>query len=205
MNFIKNKEYYNFVRHDLIEMLPRIDGRFLEVGCGGGATLDLLKQKGAVYTAGIDISPESIQDAKNKGVDCALVANIEKDDLPYSEKEFDCIILADVLEHLYDPWTTLKKLTRYLTDDGYVLLSLPNIKYYQILHRLIFHDEWRYEEAGILDVSHIRFFTLSEILRLLASADLQPVDVRRNFLSSRKMRIINKLLGGRLDDFFTYQ
>lgn len=186
-------------------MLPLIRGRFLEIGCGTGGTLELLKKRGAVYTAGVDIDAESIKMAIDKGVDSAIVANIEKDELPYREKEFNCIILADVLEHLYDPWSTLKKMTKYLADDGSLLISLPNIKYYKVLRRLIFHDEWSYADAGILDATHIRFFTLKEILRLLSFADLQPVYIKRIFSSSKKMKMFNKLLFGKLDGFFTYQ
>lgn len=205
MKFKKDMHYHSYIRSELVDMLPSVRGRFLEIGCGTGETLELLKKKGAEYTAGVDINAESIKMATDKGLDSAVVADIEKDDLPYLEKEFDCIILADVLEHLYDPWNTLKKMTNYLADDGYLLVSLPNIKYYKIIRRLIFHDEWSYSDAGILDTTHIRFFTLGEIHRLLAFAGLKSVVIRRNFSSSNKMKIINKLLFGRLDNFFTYQ
>jgi SAM-dependent methyltransferase len=205
LNFIKNIEYSSHIRAELIEMIPLIRGRFLEIGCGTGGTLELLKQRGAAYTAGIDINAESIKMAIDRGVDAAIVADIEKDELPYREKEFDCIILADVLEHLYDPWNTLKKVTYYLADDGYLLLSLPNIKYYKVLRRLIFHDEWTYEDAGILDTTHVRFFTLKEIHRILKSSGLKSVLVKKNFSSSIRMKILNKLLFRKLDNFFTYQ
>jgi methionine biosynthesis protein MetW len=205
MQFKKNIHYHSHARSELVEMLPLIRGRFLEIGCGTGGTLELLKQRGAVYTAGVDINAESIKMATDRGLDSAIVADIEKDELPYREKEFDCIILADVLEHLYDPWNTLKKMTYYLADDGYILISLPNIKYYKVIRRLIFHDEWTYSDAGILDSTHIRFFTLREIYRILESSGLKSVHVKKNFSSSRRMKILNKLLFRKLDNFFTYQ
>lgn len=206
MKFNKDNQYYSFERSALVDLLPSIKGKVLEIGCGSGATLEYMKSKGASYVVGIDISQSAIHQASEKGIiDLALVLDIEKDELPFRAKEFDCIILADVLEHLYDPWMTLKKITEYLADDGYVLLSLPNIKYYKVLRRLIFHDEWHYADAGILDATHIRFFTLKEISRLLAFANLQLVHIKRIFSSSRRMKMFNKLLFGKLDGFFTYQ
>jgi 2-polyprenyl-3-methyl-5-hydroxy-6-metoxy-1,4-benzoquinol methylase len=205
MQFKRNMHYHSHIRSELIEMLPLTRGRFLEIGCGTGGTLDLLKQRGAIYTAGVDINAESIKMAADKGLDSAIVADIEKDDLPYREKEFDGIILADVLEHLYDPWNTLKKITNYIADDGYILISLPNIKYYKVLRRLMFHDEWTYDDAGILDITHIRFFTLTEIYRLLKFSGLKCVRIKKQFVSSKKMKMLNKLFFCKLDNFFSYQ
>ncbi len=206
MKFNKDNQYYSFERSELVDVLPSIKGKVLEIGCGSGATLEYMKSKGASYVVGIDISQSAINQASDKGIiDLALVLDVEKDELPFQTKEFDCIILADVLEHLYDPWITLKKITGFLADDGYVLLSLPNIKYYKVLRRLIFHDEWSYANAGILDATHIRFFTLREITRLLAFANLQSIHIKRIFSSSRRMKTFNKLLLGKLDGFFTYQ
>lgn len=203
--FSKKKEYYSHARTDLIDMLPFIRGRFLEIGCGAGGTLEYLKSKGASYVAGIDINREAIDLASQRGLDFVLVANVEKNELPFKEKEFDCIILADILEHLYDPWDVLKKMTRYLKDDGYVLLSIPNIKQYQILMRLIFYNEWSYCEEGILDNTHIRFFTLKEIKRLLDLAALKIAELRWVAASGRKVKILNTLLFNKLQSFRTVQ
>ncbi len=205
MHFSKPDQYSDHVRTDLVEMLPVTCGRFLDVGCGTGGTLELIKSRGAAYTAGVDIDAESIKKAKNRLLDSVIVADIEKDDLPYTEKEFDCIILADVLEHLYDPWKVLKEITKYLADTGYILLSFPNVKYYKVLRRLIFHDEWTYVDAGILDITHIRFFTLKEIDRLLAVAGLKTVQMKKHIVSSQRMRLLNKLLINKLDSFLAYQ
>jgi 2-polyprenyl-3-methyl-5-hydroxy-6-metoxy-1,4-benzoquinol methylase len=205
MEFVKDRPYQSYIRTELVELLPVIEGRFLEVGCGTGATLEYLKSKGASYVVGVDINAESIEMARKRGLEFALAADVEKDALPFKEKEFDCIMLADVLEHFYNPWGTLKKLTPYLADKGYLLLSLPNIKYYKILRRLIFHDEWTYADAGILDNTHIRFFTLKEIKGLLVDAGYRIVQIKRNESSSYKMNMINKLLFSRLDSFLTVQ
>lgn len=204
-SFRRTPEYHDHVRSGLVGLLPFVRGRYLEIGCGAGGTLVLLKEKGAAYTAGVDIDAGCVAAAAARGVDSVVVADIENTALPYEERTFDCIILADVLEHLRDPWQTLKQVTRYLVDDGCLLVSLPNVKYYKVVRRLIFHDEWRYSDAGILDATHLRFFTLKEIHRLLEFAGFKAVVVKRLFASSARMRRLNALLLGRLDTFFTYQ
>ena len=205
MKFEKGIHYSSYIRTELVEMLSCIKGRFFEVGCGTGATLEYLKSRGASYVAGIDINTNSIEIDAGRGLDIALTGDVEKEELSFKEKEFDCIILADVLEHLYNPWDTLKKLSPFLADKGYVLLSLPNIKHYSILRRLMFHDEWAYADAGILDNSHIRFFTFKEIKGLLDYAGFKIIKVKCINSSGHKMRLINKLLFGKLDSFLAVQ
>lgn len=206
MNFDKDVKYSNHIRSDLVDMLPPFLGwKFCEVGCGAGATLEYLKARGASYVAGVDIDEQSIEIASRRGLNTALATDVEKADLPFKEKEFDCIILADVLEHLYNPWDTLKKLMSYLSDDGYVLISLPNIKHYTILLKLVLHDAWTYTDAGILDNSHIRFFTLQEISGLLKYAGLTTLQVSRNNSSGPKMRLLNKLFLNKLENFIAVQ
>lgn len=206
MNFAKELNYHSYIRSELIDMLPPFQGwKFCEVGCGAGATLEYLMTRGASYVAGVDIDEKSIQIASRRGLNLVLAADVEKAQLPFNEKEFDCIILADVLEHLYNPWATLRKLMSYLSDNGHVLISLPNIKHYSILLNLIFHDSWTYLDAGILDNSHIRFFTLQEIYKLLNSSGLRIVKIDRNNSSGPKMRLMNRLLFNRLENFITVQ
>jgi len=186
-------------------MLPSIKGRFLEIGCGSGATLEYIKSKGASYVAGVDMNSEAINLASRKNMDFILFANAERDELPFVNKEFDCIILADVLEHLYDPWKLLEKITQYLKDEGCILLSIPNIKYYGILNRLIFHDEWTYSKSGILDSTHIRFFTLKEIKKLLNFANLKISECKWNISSGIKFKILNTFLFNKLKPFSVIQ
>jgi len=204
MRYEKPIEYYK-TRTELIDMLPFIKGRYLEIGCGDGGTLAYLKTKGASYVAGIDISKKAIDMASQKFLDFVLCVDVEKDILPFKEGEFDGIIFADVLEHLYNPWDTTKKIAKYLKDDGYMLLSIPNIKNYHILRRLIFHDEWSYSEWGILDNSHIRFFTLKEIINVLDYAGLNMIDLKLNASVGGIFKIVNTILCNKLDSFTVSQ
>ncbi|NUO09321.1 MAG: class I SAM-dependent methyltransferase [Candidatus Brocadia sp.] len=201
MIFEKNIDYYSKIRTELIDMLPSVKGKFLEIGCGVGSTLDYLKSKGASYVAGVDINKKAVDAASQKFLDFVLVADVEKDILPFKDQEFDVIIFADIIEHLFNPWDTLKNMQRYLKDDGLILLSIPNIKNYYTLIRLIFYDEWSYSEAGILDNTHIRFFTLKEIAKLLDYADLKIVDVKCRTKKRKAFDIINALLCKKIESF----
>jgi len=205
MDIKKDFSYYDVCRIDLVRMLPKIHGRILEVGCGAGATLEYLKKMGAKYVVGVDINQEALNIAKDRNIDTVILLDAERENLPFKEKEFDYIILADVLEHLYDPWDFLKKICKHLKDDGYILMSIPNIRYYIIIWDLIVHNEWRYEQAGILDNTHLRFFTMKGIKRLLEYADLRIVklDYVRNY--GKKFKILNFILFGLIKDFSIFQ
>ena len=174
-------KYYNFVRQDLLEIVPEIYGTVLDVGCGSGATMMHLLEKGADEVTGVEFSPVACEKAWENNLN-VIKADIQKDELPFQEKTFDFILFADVLEHLYDPWKTLRDFTKFLKDDGTILLSIPNVKYYRVLRKLLFNDEWTYVSAGVLDFTHVRFFTRKEARRLVTSSGLDVIrlDYRRN-------------------------
>ncbi len=166
-----NSTYSSFVRHEVINLMNKHDKetplRILEAGCGCGGTLLQLKN---IYKNselhGIELNENSALIAKNFAN--IIVANLEED-LDYPNEFFDYIILADVLEHLYDPWAVLKNIRRYLKKDGYLLASIPNITHVSVIRKLL-QGKWTYENAGILDRTHIRFFTFYEIERMFAGS-----------------------------------
>lgn len=133
----------------------------LEVGCACGGTLLHLKNKyknASLY--GIEINKAAARSA-------ALFAevsaqNIEGLELLYPQKFFDYILLADVLEHLQDPWSVLTLCKQYLKPHGKLLMSIPNVMHFSVLKKML-QGFWTYEPAGILDKTHLRFFTLNEI------------------------------------------
>ena len=205
VNFTKEEHYFNNVRTDLLALLPSIRGRFLEIGCGTGMTLQALKAGGAEYVAGVDINKEAVALASEKNIDEVFALDVERSDLPFADAAFDCMIFGDVLEHLYNPWDTLKKMTRYLKKGGYVLASIPNIKHYPILVNLVFRDAWTYVDEGVLDNSHLRFFTLKEMKKLMGYANLEIVRVQGNQFASRKFMLLNYLCCDRLRPFTVLQ
>mgnify|MGYP000258210285 CR=1 FL=1 len=125
--------------------------------------------------------------------------------LPYSRGYFDCILCADILEHLRDPLSTLIKLSYYLGHNGAIIASIPNVRYYKVIIRLVCGGTWDYVESGILDRGHIRFFTLINIRELFMAAGFQVVEIRRNIVAARGFRMLNLLFFNRLKDFLVYQ
>lgn len=91
------------------------------------------------------------------------------------KKYFDYIICADILEHLSDPWVILNKIHKWLKDDGKIIVTLPNIRNYRILKDLVFLGKWEYKESGILDKTHLRFFTKSSFSKALSRADFEII------------------------------
>jgi SAM-dependent methyltransferase len=95
---------------------------------------------------------------------------------------FDCIICADVLEHLADPAAALRGLTALLEPDGRVIVSLPNVRYWETFWQLGRHGRWPRRSVGLFDRTHLRWFTLADAYDLLTEADLEPELVRRRLL-----------------------
>jgi len=142
--------------------------RVLEVGCATGYISKKLKEN-ACTVVGVEIDLESVKFAK-KYCDNVIVGNVELlDEIPYEQKFFDVILFGDVLEHTVDPLMVLKRLKRYLKDDGYIVVSVPNVANYMIRLKLLL-GKFEYQECGILDESHLRFFTFKTAKRLITDA-----------------------------------
>lgn len=152
---------------DLINEESTESFNVLDIGCGIGVSLLELKNiypNVGIY--GIEISEGAGFIAKSI-CDC-IIGNIENIELPYDKGFFSYIILGDVLEHLTDPWKVISNLKKYIKEDGYIIASIPNIMHGQILYELI-HGKFTYVDAGILDKTHLRFFTINEIKELFHS------------------------------------
>ena len=160
--------YYSNVRNDLISMINMEKDkpiRVLEVGCGMGATLGKIKclyPNSEVY--GIEVVKKVAKlGASNYNIICA---NIEDDNIPFEENYFDFIIFGDVIEHLREPEAVLANMRRYLKQGGSILASIPNIMNAENIYQLL-HGYFTYEESGIRDKTHLRFFTFYEIVNMM--------------------------------------
>jgi len=85
----------------------------------------------------------------------------------FAPNYFDCIIFADILEHLKDPLVLLKNATSFLSDGGVIIASIPNIRHHTTIINLLFKGYWPYRERGIHDKTHLRFFTLKNIKEMI--------------------------------------
>lgn len=160
-------QYSTYIRTDIVQLIDRDKNspiNVLEVGCACGTTLLAIKNKypnSKLY--GIELNENAAKIAKYFAD--VRAENIEENNLSYEEKHFDYIIFADVLEHLYNPEKVLENMKKYLKDDGCILASIPNVMHHSVIKQLI-NGSWTYEDAGILDKTHIRFFTKSEIIKI---------------------------------------
>jgi spore maturation protein CgeB/tetratricopeptide (TPR) repeat protein len=166
----KPDNYYKNIRHDLIPLVPEDANCILEVGCAEGMTGNELKKRPGVFVAGIENNETAAKMAR-KVLDDVITGDIESMDIPYSPSAFDCIIFADVLEHLVNPLDVLKKMNKLLKKDGTVIMSIPNVQFYGVVNQLI-EGNWTYQKEGILDETHLRFFTFKEIEKLVKEAGL---------------------------------
>ncbi|WP_294379377.1 bifunctional glycosyltransferase family 2 protein/class I SAM-dependent methyltransferase, partial [uncultured Clostridium sp.] len=161
--------YYTYIRYDLINLIDEPIDRsinILEVGCACGSTLLEIKNKyrnANLY--GIELNDSVVNIAKH--VADVRCGNIENFDFSvYKEESFDYIIFGDVLEHLNNPDKIINEILKYLNKDGYVLASIPNVMHFSVLKDLLINGNWTYQEDGILDRTHLRFFTKNEIIKL---------------------------------------
>ncbi len=169
---VKEKEMLDKYNHDLLNLMPKDARGIVEVGCSNGALAHAYKQlnKSCFYT-GIEIDDERLAVARNY-CDEAFKIDIEAVDHVFFERyklTHNCWVFGDVLEHLRDPWSLLVRIRESLPKDGCVVISLPNVQHWTIQAKLSVGD-WRYEDFGLLDRTHIRFFTRTTMLEMIAQA-----------------------------------
>lgn len=164
-----NDPYFGNLRPEMMKFVPLGLGRVLELGCGSGVFGAALKRNGIREVVGIELSPSAARVARER-LDRVIAADIERDTLDLPSDGFDCLVCNDVLEHLADPWAALNKLRPHLRADGWLIVSIPNVRHHRVVRRLIWPGQWRYEDDGILDRTHLRFFTRESARELVESA-----------------------------------
>lgn len=175
--------------------------RVLELGCGAGVFGAELKRRHGAEVVGVEVFPEAAAQARER-LDRVLVADVERGTLDLPESSFDLLVCNDVLEHLVEPWQTLQRVARLVRPGGWVLASIPNVRFHKVLRRLIWPGVWRYEDSGVLDRTHLRFFTRESACELVRDAGFAIERVEG--LSRSKfpvwLRLVNLLTGKRLSD-----
>lgn len=160
----KDASYFDFPRPEVAALIPFTATRVLDIGCGAGALGALLKERQPAEVVGIELQPAAAALARQR-LDQVLERSVEDHALEFEPGRFDCIVCADVLEHLREPAQVLAKIRRWLTPGGTLVASLPNMRHHSIVGALI-EGNWTYEMAGLLDSDHVRFFTRREIEKL---------------------------------------
>jgi SAM-dependent methyltransferase len=156
-------DYYRGPRLELVARIDPTGKAILDVGCAAGAMGQALLAMGAREVVGLDIMADAIKVARHHVTTAYRVDLNTLPELPFPEQYFDIAIFADVLEHLADPERIVRHLQRWIRPGGEVVCSIPNVRNESVLLPLLVSGAWEYTDAGILDRTHLRFFTLSSI------------------------------------------
>lgn len=159
--------YHEVPRTDIVSFINEPPGTVLDVGCAGGATGRLIKTKfPGTRVIGIELNAGAADHARQH-LDKVLARDFETLDpaADLAGEEIGTVMLLDVLEHLIDPWRALVRLRQMIDPRTRILASIPNVRNLATLHALAAGD-WEYRASGVLDITHLRFFTAGEIRKL---------------------------------------
>jgi 2-polyprenyl-3-methyl-5-hydroxy-6-metoxy-1,4-benzoquinol methylase len=166
----KREEYFEYPRSEMLEYVPSFCRRMLDVGCGTGSFGASVRKRTGCEVWGVESNAGSIQKAE-QNIDKVFHGYFGPElDLP--SDYFDCIVFNDVLEHMLDPASALVFAGALLSRGGCIVASIPNIRHFPTVWKLVICGEWEYKEFGILDTTHLRFFTRRSIVRLFQEAGL---------------------------------
>ncbi len=179
--------YMGGTREELIELINRNEDdsfEVLELGCSLGGTLNRIKYRwpnacihGVEYDEKTALLGSHIADI--------IQGDVEQMQIPYEKEQFDYIICADVLEHLRNPDKTIERFMPYLKQNGYFIISLPNIRYFAVLQMLLQSGRFDYADSGILDRTHLKFYTKTTATEMINSCGLEVVEIREHYNRSK--------------------
>jgi 2-polyprenyl-3-methyl-5-hydroxy-6-metoxy-1,4-benzoquinol methylase len=209
---------YTTAREDVASLVPRDATRILDVGCSNGALgLALKSRREGRHVTGIEIDDRLAQEAQ-RVLDGVVHADVETIDVARALgalAPFDCIVCADVLEHVRDPWSLLEALVTMLHPDGVVIVALPNIRHHSALATIWICGRFPRRPRGIFDGTHLRWFTWAEAVAMLNGAGLD-VDAANctirigdrggGVVNRAAIRILGPVAGTwPIREFFSYQ
>jgi 2-polyprenyl-3-methyl-5-hydroxy-6-metoxy-1,4-benzoquinol methylase len=194
---------YDNDRPEMLQYVPTDATSVLDVGCATGRFGVTLRAKRPGATLhGIDPTPP---DPSVPAVYDTRTTGLYPQDLPPGAR-YDCIVFNDVLEHMVDPWAALVHTRDRLTDRGCVVASIPNVRHLLVLLPLVLKGRWDYADDGLLDRTHLRFFTERSIREMFASTGyditrLEPARITKPTSVGR----VNRMLGGIFTGFIAHQ
>lgn len=171
----KPGNYYHVINRELFKQVPEEAVRILEIGCAGGLFGAALKEQNPQrYVVGVEYVREVAEAAKTY-LDEVYALDIQVGDLPDSIalQSFDCIVFGDVLEHLTEATSVLRKLLPYLKPNGKVVACIPNTQHYSVIQQLL-SQNFQYHGAGLLDKTHVNLMTLPNMFKMFLDAGFLP-------------------------------
>jgi 2-polyprenyl-3-methyl-5-hydroxy-6-metoxy-1,4-benzoquinol methylase len=199
----KNSPYYNIDKRTIYETIPEGPHKVLDIGCATGKLGLKLKTQGkASELFGIELFAPAADEAR-KHYEKVYTGDVETLDLDF-RSYFDYVLCGDVLEHLRDPWAIVARIRGWLKVGGHLVTSIPNIRYWSILRDLVAFGRWSYEDAGILDRTHLRFFTKKTVAEMIRGAGFNLCSSRM-IIPGWKKQLARRMTLGLFDEFLGAQ
>lgn len=184
-------DYYRQPRLDVAALIPADAVRILDVGCGFGALGKCLRETRRCQVSGIERNPEAARHLEGLYV-TYVIGDVETSADRFARSSFDCLVFADILEHLVNPELALARYIQLLVPGGVVVASIPNVRNLATLYQLLVRGRWTYTDSGLLDRTHLRFFTRAEIHALF---DRMGLAIERIEVNRDRYPLPKRLLG----------
>lgn len=195
--------YYNNINPELLSLTPEGAQSILELGCGAGALAQAVRDKCPNLQRYVGIELDPVQGTISRAfTDLTLIRNLDlmgswKLDPEFIEAcpshGFDCILIGDVLEHLREPEQTLREAIQHLKADGCVIACIPNVQHWSVFVQLV-KGTWPREDQGLFDRTHIRWFTLDDMVHLFQTVGLTVTTITpREFPSQEGISFMEDL------------
>jgi 2-polyprenyl-3-methyl-5-hydroxy-6-metoxy-1,4-benzoquinol methylase len=187
-----DESYFSRVNPDLLNKIPLSAQRVIEIGCGTGELARTYLQKNPTSTYfGVELNVTAAETAK-KFLSHVIVGDIESDTIVASieqiaKKKFDALVMGDVLEHLREPEQVLSNLRRLMAPDGVCVMCVPNVSHWSLLIEQL-NGRWNYGDEGLLDRTHLRFFTLQSLVKILENSGWSLIDATPRILWGEKTK-----------------
>ncbi len=202
--FERDPGYYQNERPEIARLVDKEARVILDVGCGMGRLGARLKAEVPGRTIfGIEFEERVASQARNV-LDGVLTGDIQTMQINFEPAMFDCIIFADILEHTLEPVSVLRKFKTVLKRGGTIICSIPNMRHYTVILQLLTRG-WEYQEWGLFDQTHLRFFSLGSMKEMLTQAGFQVEYIEPRIIASKKMKLLNTICLSRLEEFLAFQ
>jgi 2-polyprenyl-3-methyl-5-hydroxy-6-metoxy-1,4-benzoquinol methylase len=190
--------YFNGARKSFVDVLPHNpQARLLEIGCGAGETAGYALAEGKCgWCCGVELCEAPALEAQRK-LQRVIIGDVERIAFDFPANYFDVLLMSEVLEHLVDPWSVLRRLYGLMKPGSIMIAGSPNVCHYSVILSLL-RGHWRYEASGIFDATHLRWFSPSEYRAMFESCGFIVDEVGPARRLNPKARLFNALTGRRL-------
>lgn len=170
-----NRNNFSAEENLCFQIINKSNCNILEFGCNAGKLSNELKKQKSAFVVGVDFDHRIAEIAKSN-MDKFIQGNIEDDAILnecYQQGKFDYVLLLHVIEHLADPWRFLKKIINLLHNNSKIICATPNIANWNSRALLFFKGRWDYQDIGVMDITHLRFFTENSLIAAFKQANFQ--------------------------------